>query len=188
MTYFTQSVIADDPYMRLRVAACAAQEGVTDVGIDPDLWTMQWRKVWASSPGWDLAWESALAGGMENPGHSDVVITDNQILAQVQLMQPFIEVSDNEPKMNPLQQASREFVLQVLEPLNKGMAELKRKVDPPEPDTLPHPNAPIGHLVQWLQVYGPERDYTALAGSTKEELWAKIEEISDAHDSAQRPE
>lgn len=94
--YLTQSTIADDPYMKLRVAACAAQQGVTDAAIDPDYWTQEWRRVWSASPGWDAAWEYALAKTDNPPGYKagmDVaVITDDQILAQVQAMMPFAHV------------------------------------------------------------------------------------------------
>ena len=93
--YLTQSTIADDPYMKLRVAACAAQQGVTDAAIDPDYWTQEWRRVWSASPGWDAAWESALAGDNSpdyQPGMDVAVITDGQILAQVQSMMPFAHV------------------------------------------------------------------------------------------------
>lgn len=87
--YLTQGQIAADEDMRVRVAQAAAQEGVTDAGIDPDVWTNEWKRVWASAPGWSEAWESAEAGGNETPGADPAVITDGQILAQVQGMKPF---------------------------------------------------------------------------------------------------
>ena len=65
--YLTQSTIGDNPYMKQRVAQCAAQQGVTDVGIDPDVWATEWRRVWSTSPGWDDAWESALADPTTRP-------------------------------------------------------------------------------------------------------------------------
>ena len=99
--YLTQSVIADDGYMKLRVASCAAQQGVTDQGIDPDAWTQEWRRVWSASPGWDDSWESALARPDNPPGYQPgmdpACITDAQILAQVQAMQPFHHVYDVMP-------------------------------------------------------------------------------------------
>lgn len=95
--FLTQSTIADDPYMKLRVSSCAAQQGVTDAGIDPDLWTHEWRRVWAASPSWDDQWESALANAENPPGYAPgmdpACITDAQILAQVQSMMPFIRVA-----------------------------------------------------------------------------------------------
>lgn len=103
MTYLTQSIIADDPYMRLRVASAAAQEGCTDNGIDPDVWTLDWRRVWASAPSWDLAWESAIAASppVADPGKDAGVITDGMITSQIQAMMPFINVSDNVPRLDP---------------------------------------------------------------------------------------
>lgn len=99
--YLTQSAIADDAYMKNRVAQCAAQQGVTDAGIDADLWANEWRRVWASSPTWDDAWESALVNPDNpagyQPGMDPAVITDNQILAQVQSMMPFTRVGAATP-------------------------------------------------------------------------------------------
>lgn len=87
--YSTQALMADDPYLKARVAQCAAQEGCASAGIDPDEWTTDWRRVWASAPGWDAAWESALASFNPSPGSDPAVITDGQILGQVQTMMPF---------------------------------------------------------------------------------------------------
>lgn len=87
--YLTQGLIAADPAMNTRVAQAAAQEGVTDAALDPDWWTTQWRRVWAAAPGWDAAWESALAAGNPAPGSDPAVITDGEILSQVQAMTPF---------------------------------------------------------------------------------------------------
>ena len=99
--YYTQGQIADDQDMRIRVAQCAAQEGVTNEGIDPDLWTYEWRRVWSASPGWDAAWESALANPDKpegySPGADPACITDAQILSQVQGMTPFKRVADTTP-------------------------------------------------------------------------------------------
>lgn len=85
--YHTQGQIADDPAMRIRVAQCAAAEGVKDDGIDPDVWAYEWRRVWSAAPGWDEAWESALASENPAPGSDPAVITDAMILSQVQSMQ-----------------------------------------------------------------------------------------------------
>jgi len=100
--YLTQSIIADDPYMRLRVSSCAAQQGcATEGGIDPDHWTLEWRRIWASAPGWDGAWESAQASNVQQPGSDPGVITDEQILSQVQAMMPFTSVADHKPTATP---------------------------------------------------------------------------------------
>lgn len=101
MSYLTQTAIGDDPYMKMRVAQCAAQQGCTDVGIDPDVWSSEWRRVWSTSPGWDTQWESALANPDNSPGYQPgmdpAVITDPNILSQVQSMMPFHRVGETPP-------------------------------------------------------------------------------------------
>ena len=98
MTYLTQAHISDDLYMRYRVSACAAQEGCTEESIDPDGWAFQWRRVWASAPDWDDAWEYARNMHPPEtepdyaPGADEAVITDGMILSQVQAMKPFIQL------------------------------------------------------------------------------------------------
>lgn len=78
--YLEVAAIATNPYMRARVAACAAQEG------DPSPENFSaincWR--WAAAPGWGTQWASALASGIVEPGLDPAVITDLQILACVQ--------------------------------------------------------------------------------------------------------
>lgn len=101
MSYLTQSIIADDPYMRLRVASAAAQEGVALTGIEPDAWTVEWRRVWSTAPGWDAAWESAQAGGVADPGSDPAVVTDAQILSQIQTMKPFRSIESYLPTDEP---------------------------------------------------------------------------------------
>jgi hypothetical protein len=54
-------------------------------GIDPpEGWQMEHRWTLAASPGWDAAWASAVAGGMEDPGADPGVITDGMILSAIQ--------------------------------------------------------------------------------------------------------
>ena len=88
MSYLTQSAIAANLYMQQRVAQCAASEGVSG----PDLWAQQNARGWAAAPGWDAAWESALASHPDDdeydPGGDEAVITDGMILAAVQPMLP----------------------------------------------------------------------------------------------------
>jgi hypothetical protein len=84
MTYLTQNAIAENVAMRNRVAQAVAQEGITP---DADSWTYNFRRTWASAPGWDAAWESALvAAPGADPGINEAVITDGMILSQVQAM------------------------------------------------------------------------------------------------------
>jgi hypothetical protein len=70
-----------------RVAQAAAQEGAPG---NPDEWTNDNRRYWASSPGWSEAWESARASHPDDPtydpGTDEAVITDGMILATVQQM------------------------------------------------------------------------------------------------------
>jgi hypothetical protein len=82
MSYLTISNIAADQTMRQRVAACAAQEGVTG----PEGWAQQNSLTWAAAPGWADAWEYAVAADNQDPGADPAVITDAQILSQVQSM------------------------------------------------------------------------------------------------------
>ena len=98
MTYLTLGTISRDQWMSDRIAASAAQEGVTDAGIDPDTWMGAWRRVWAAAPGWAAAWDSAVAAGIVEPGRDPAVITDGMIRAQVQAMRPFRLVGDAPPK------------------------------------------------------------------------------------------
>jgi hypothetical protein len=102
MSYLTQDAIASNVAMQHRVAQCAAQEGVgiggdpaTGMGKDPDRWTLEKRRYWSAAPGWDEAWEYAKnthpddgdeATPPYDPGADSTVITDAQILAQVQSM------------------------------------------------------------------------------------------------------
>jgi phage-related tail fiber protein len=96
--WLIQAVIADDAYMRVRVAACAARLGCAEnAGIDPDDWALQWRRVWAAAPGWWQAWKSNVDGGGTDPGANGAVITDAMIDSQVQQMMPFTRVADHAP-------------------------------------------------------------------------------------------
>jgi len=88
MSYLTQDAIATNPAMQARVAQAAAAELEVP---DPDRWTYDHRRTWAASPGWDAAWEYARNTHPDepeyDPGKDEAVITDNQILAQVQSME-----------------------------------------------------------------------------------------------------
>lgn len=83
MTYLIVAMIRQDPWIRDRVAACAATEGVSA----PEQWTMEHAWQFAAQPGWAAAWESALAVHPEDdylPGKDEAVVTDAMILAAVQ--------------------------------------------------------------------------------------------------------
>ena len=82
-TYLSIATIAYDQSLAARVTACAAQEGEAE----PDMWAADHRWQYAAQPGWGAAWDSALAGGIQDPGGNPGVITDGQILSAVQSLQ-----------------------------------------------------------------------------------------------------
>jgi hypothetical protein len=98
-SYLAISAIANDEFMQERLKACATQQAhlgnasvITDDPINrPDTWSaINWveqnKYLWASSPSWGEKWASALAGGEEEPGKNEAVITDADILATVQAL------------------------------------------------------------------------------------------------------
>ena len=80
MSYNTVATMAEDYALNRRLTAAVAKEGI----LDPKGWLYprNWQVV--SQPGWDAAWDSAVASGVENPGADEAVITDGQILSGVQ--------------------------------------------------------------------------------------------------------
>ena len=101
-SYLAIDAIASDQYMQARLNSCATQQwelGNIDIGTTwgdgvtaPLSWVANARYVWASSPGWGEAWESALASHPDDdtyaPGKDAAVITDDMILATVQAIAP----------------------------------------------------------------------------------------------------
>lgn len=94
MSYLTQNEISQNEAMNARVAQAAANEVLPD-GLNADSWTVENRREWAAAPGWDAAWESAKVSHPDDddpstrpydPGRDEAVITDGQILSQVQAM------------------------------------------------------------------------------------------------------
>jgi hypothetical protein len=97
--YLAISEIANDENMTQRVTACTTQQwhlGSIDLGPDGNnaynvgQWVISNRYVWAASPDWGAAWDSALAAQPDDPayepGADPAVITDGQILATVQVL------------------------------------------------------------------------------------------------------
>ena len=80
MSYNTVADMAEDYALNRRLIAGVAGEGI----LDPKGWLYprNWQVV--SQPGWDDAWESAVASGVEDPGADDSVITDGMILSGIQ--------------------------------------------------------------------------------------------------------
>lgn len=83
--YLTIATIAKDHSMIERVSACAAQQGV-ETGSFPQGWANENAYIWASSPTWAEKWDYAVANNILDPGSDPAVITDQDILAQVQAM------------------------------------------------------------------------------------------------------
>lgn len=93
-SYLSIAAIANDDDMRQRMYAAVTQQqtlgnfktGLTNVRppFSAQEWVDQYKYVWAASPDWGAAWDSALAGGNEAPGKDAAVITDGMILATVQ--------------------------------------------------------------------------------------------------------
>ena len=85
MSYLTVTTIRQDPWIRDRVAACAAVE---ELPGRPEEWFITHAWELAAQPGWAAAWEYALAAHPDDPdylpGKDEAVITDAMILAAVQ--------------------------------------------------------------------------------------------------------
>jgi len=110
-TYLGIAYIAKNEFMIERMDACATQQwhlGTIEIGEEwgtgptaPRSWVINNQYLWASSPGWGAAWESALAGHSDDPeydpGKDPAVITDGMILATVQALAPKPEPTP-EPK------------------------------------------------------------------------------------------
>ena len=84
--YLTISTVAADSAMRSRVAAAYAKEQDGPEANGAESWAYSNAFWWASAPGWAAAWDYAVNTGNESPGADPAVITDAQILAQVQMM------------------------------------------------------------------------------------------------------
>jgi hypothetical protein len=97
-SYLSIAAIAGDEFMTERMNAATTQQqylGSIDLNLpnvaspyNATYWVEQNRYVWASSPGWGAAWDSALAGHPDDPdyepGKDPAVITDGMILSTVQ--------------------------------------------------------------------------------------------------------
>lgn len=84
MSYSSIAAAAQDQALRLRIAACVAQEAPDDPRHPiPHADAIQWQCC--AEPGWGAAWDSAIAAEVENPGADPAVISDGMILTAVQL-------------------------------------------------------------------------------------------------------
>jgi hypothetical protein len=95
-SYLSIAAIANDEFMKERMNACTTQQlqlgNAPLIALDPVNqgafaalnWVENNRYVWAASPGWGAAWDSALAADNPEPGKDPAVITDAMILSTVQ--------------------------------------------------------------------------------------------------------
>lgn len=85
MSYGTVVRITKDTDLRLRLIACAVEQGKpnpVDQWVADRLWTI------AVTPGWAVAYESAMIAPPSIPiGQNDAVITDQMILSVIQPME-----------------------------------------------------------------------------------------------------
>lgn len=87
MTYLDIANMTDSGSLIRRLSAAAAEQkeaGATLDPPDPMTWAGTFRWELCAAPGWADAWASAEAGGNLDPGADPAVITDAQILSQVQ--------------------------------------------------------------------------------------------------------
>ena len=86
MSYWLIAQAARDTSLRLRIAACIAQEGgagdTLQTGAMARADAIQWQCC--GEPGWGEAWASASQSARPDPGSDESVITDHMILAAVQ--------------------------------------------------------------------------------------------------------
>lgn len=83
MSYNDIAAMARNGDLRLRIAACAAEEGVVDP--HPTRWAdeHQWQIV--AKPDWESAWQYAReVGAITQLGFDEAVINDQMILSAVQ--------------------------------------------------------------------------------------------------------
>jgi hypothetical protein len=84
MTYLTVAAMVKNLSLIEREYAAVAKEGIDP----PEVWQDEHRWKLAASPGWDAAWDSALAAHPDDPdydpGADQGVITDGMILSAVQ--------------------------------------------------------------------------------------------------------
>lgn len=84
MTYSAVADMVESGSLTRRENAAIAKEGIDP----PEAWQYDHRWKLAASPGWDAAWDSALAGHPDDPdydpGDDALVVTDGMILSAIQ--------------------------------------------------------------------------------------------------------
>jgi hypothetical protein len=101
MTYLTVAAMMDNDSLMRREYAAAAKEGIDP----PEHWQYEHRWKLASQPGWDAAWDSALAAHPDDPdydpGADQGVITDGMILSAIQGLVTAENPPEPEPEPEP---------------------------------------------------------------------------------------
>jgi hypothetical protein len=80
MSYNSVADMAESFTLNRRLTAGAAKESIDN----PQQWVQLYRWEVASQPGWDAAWDSAVASENPDPGADEAVITDGMILSGIQ--------------------------------------------------------------------------------------------------------
>ena len=86
MSYATQSLLANDLDFIARCNAAAAEEIPPASPTNPLAYVQQFIWNLAASPGFDAAYDSALAAGIARPGWESSVVSDGQILSAMQAL------------------------------------------------------------------------------------------------------
>lgn len=87
MAYYDVALLATNNDFAQRCQACFAVED-TDHDDDPAVWWSAHAWHMAAQPGFGDAYASALVSDSANPGRDQAVISDGQILAAVQTLDP----------------------------------------------------------------------------------------------------
>lgn len=80
MSYKSVADMAENYALNRRITGGAGKESIDN----PQAWVQSYRWEIASQPGWDAAWDSAVASGNPDPGNDESVITDGMILSGIQ--------------------------------------------------------------------------------------------------------
>lgn len=80
MSYKAQAILANNDHLMMRVAACAATQGIKG----PAAWAYDHQWELSAQPGWASAYNTAVANNVTQPGNNESVITDSMILSAVQ--------------------------------------------------------------------------------------------------------
>ena len=88
MAYNTVALMQSNVSLMNRVSAAVASEVSAGTAEGNTVFVLGWTadRSWdvAATPGWAAKWESAEASGITDPGASESVITDADILSRVQ--------------------------------------------------------------------------------------------------------